>query len=60
MITLILIWMISIFLLLAIIGGVFTIIKKGFNLPDFLTILALMFVFTVFATIALTGEFVIN
>lgn len=60
MIAMIFIWLITLFLLLAIIGGVHNSIQKGFNFPDFFTIVALMFIFVIFATIALTGGFILK
>lgn len=51
------VWIISILLALATIGGIIKLSSQGFNWQEFITLLFVMVILVVFATIALTGTF---
>jgi hypothetical protein len=53
------IWCISILMLLASIGGIIKLSSQGFNWTEFISLLVVMIILVVFATIALTGSYTV-
>jgi hypothetical protein len=51
------IWVIAILMLLAVIGGIYKLSTQGFNWQEFISLLIVMVILVVFATIAITGSF---
>jgi hypothetical protein len=52
-----LIWVVFIFCLLAVIGGVVNAVQKGLKPQEFIGLILMMFVVVVFGFIAITGSF---
>jgi hypothetical protein len=51
------VWVISILMLLAVVGGIMKLSADGFSWNEFISLLVAMIILVVFATIALTGSF---
>lgn len=51
------IWVIAILTSLAVIGGIYKLLTQGFDWQEFISLLIVMVILVVFATIALTGSF---
>lgn len=51
------IWVIAILTSLAVIGGIYKLSTQGFDWQEFISLLIVMVILVVFATIALTGSF---
>lgn len=51
------IWVITILTSLAVIGGIHKLLTQGFDWQEFISLLIVMVILVVFATIALTGSF---
>lgn len=60
MIILIMCWIISIFLLLAVVGGIYKLATQGFNWQEFITLLFVMFILVILVNIGVTGSFTVN
>jgi hypothetical protein len=50
-------WIVTIFLFLAVLGGIYKLSSEGFKWNEFVGLLIIMFVVVVFATILFTGSF---
>jgi hypothetical protein len=57
MIVMIVCWLISIFLLLAVIGGTYKLSTQGFNWQEFITLLFIVFILVILVNIGVTGSF---
>jgi hypothetical protein len=53
------IWVITILLALGVIGGIVKLSTQGFDGKEFISLILVMVILVVFATIALTGSFTI-
>lgn len=53
------VWVITILLALAVIGGIIQLSTQGFSIKEFISLLVIMVILVVFATIAVTGQYVL-
>lgn len=53
------VWVITILLALVVIGGIIQLSTQGFSIKEFISLLVIMVILVVFATIAVTGQYVL-